>query len=140
MNKFTITKIFINWFAKFHIISRSSHPEVFLGKGVLKICCKFSEEHPCWSAITIKLFCNFIEITLRHECSPVNLLHIFKTPFLKNTSGWLLLYIMQTLFLPWREPWWELIFLFFIKKYWVANLTIFWLLIVREEHRGACGS
>ena len=23
--------------------------------------------------------------------SPVNLLHIFKTPFLKNTSGWLLL-------------------------------------------------
>ena len=38
-----------------------------------------------------KLFCNFIEIALRHGCSPVNLLHIFKTPFLKNTSGWLLL-------------------------------------------------
>ena len=34
---------------------------------------------------------NFIEITLRHACSPVNLLHIFKTPFTKNTSGWLLL-------------------------------------------------
>ena len=27
-------------------------------------------------------------------CSPVNLLHIFRTPFLKNTSGWLLLYIL----------------------------------------------
>ena len=25
-------------------------------------------------------------------CSPVNLLHIFRTPFLKNTSGRLLLY------------------------------------------------
>ena len=34
---------------------------------------------------------NFIEVTLRHACSPVNLLHIFKTPFTKNTSGWLLL-------------------------------------------------
>ena len=32
--------------------------------------------------------CNFIEITLWHGCSPVNLLHIFRTPFLKNTSGW----------------------------------------------------
>ena len=36
---------------------------------------------------------NFIEITLRHECSPVNLLHIFRTPFLKNFSGRLLLKI-----------------------------------------------
>ena len=30
-------------------------------------------------------------IILRHGCFPVNLLHIFRTPFLKNTSGWLLL-------------------------------------------------
>ena len=29
--------------------------------------------------------------SLRHGCSPVNLLHIFRTPFFKNTSGWLLL-------------------------------------------------
>ena len=34
---------------------------------------------------------NFIEITLRYGCSPVNLLHVFRTLFLKNTSGWLLL-------------------------------------------------
>ena len=26
---------------------RSSHPEVFLGKGVLKIYSKFTGEHPC---------------------------------------------------------------------------------------------
>ena len=38
-----------------------------------------------------KFASNFIEIALRHGCSPVNLLHIFKTPFLKNTSGRLLL-------------------------------------------------
>ena len=33
--------------------------------------------------------CNFIEIALRQGCSPINLLHIFRTPFLRNTSRWL---------------------------------------------------
>ena len=28
-------------------VSRSSPSEVFLGKGVLKICSKFTGEHPC---------------------------------------------------------------------------------------------
>ena len=36
--------------------------------------------------------CNFIQITLRHGCSPANLLHIFRTPFPRNTFGWLLLF------------------------------------------------
>ena len=36
-------------------------------------------------------FNKFIEITLRHGYSPVNLLHIFRTPFPKNTSERLLL-------------------------------------------------
>ena len=36
-----------------------------------------------------KLQSNFTEITLRHGCSPVNLLHIFRTLFSKNTSKWL---------------------------------------------------
>ena len=35
---------------------------------------------------------NFIEIALRHGCSPVTLLHMFRTPFLKNISVRLLLY------------------------------------------------
>ena len=30
---------------------------------------------------------NFIEITFQHGCSPVNLLHIFRTLIPKNTSG-----------------------------------------------------
>ena len=46
---------------------------------------------------SIKLLCNFIEITLRHGCSPVNLVHIFRTLLAKNTSWWLLLYV-NTLF------------------------------------------
>ena len=45
----------------------------------------------CRSVILIKLLCNFIEIALQHGCSPVNFLHIFRTPFTKNTSAWLLL-------------------------------------------------
>ena len=32
---------------------RSSHLEVFLGKGVLKICNKFTAEHHCHSVISI---------------------------------------------------------------------------------------
>ena len=39
------------------------------------------------SVISIKLQISFIEITLRHGCSPLNLLHIFRTPFTKNNSG-----------------------------------------------------
>ena len=34
---------------------------------------------------------NFIEITLRHGCSPVNFLHIFRKSFPRTTSGGLLL-------------------------------------------------
>ena len=41
--------------------------------------------------ISIKLHSNFIEITLRHSSSPVNLQRIFRTPLPKNTSGGLLL-------------------------------------------------
>ena len=77
------------------LLYRSSHLEVFLRKGVLKICTKFTGEHSCRSIISIKLLCNFIEIALQHGCSPVNLLHIFRTPFPKNTSRWLLLAIVS---------------------------------------------
>ena len=39
----------------------------------------------------VALQSNFIEIALRHGCSTVNLLYIFRTPFPRNTSGRLLL-------------------------------------------------
>ena len=74
-----------------HTLFGSSQPEVFLEKAVLKICSKFTGEHPCRSVISIKLLCNFIKITLQHGSSPVNLLHVFGIPFSKNTSGRLLL-------------------------------------------------
>ena len=66
---------------------RSSRTEVLLGKNILKICSKFTVEQPCRKVVSIKLQNSFIEITLWHGCSSVNLVHIFRTPFLKNTFG-----------------------------------------------------
>ena len=42
----------------------------------------------------IKLQSNFIEITFRHESCPINLLHIFRTPFHKNNSEGLLILLL----------------------------------------------
>ena len=42
---------------------------------------KFTHAHP-WQ-------------TPRYGCSPVNLLHIFRAPFYKNTSWWLLLHVLM---------------------------------------------
>ena len=54
-----------NWFTQLTMATlvlnglkyRSSDPEVFSEKDVLKICSTFTEEHPCRSAISIKLLC-----------------------------------------------------------------------------------
>ena len=76
-----------------------------LGKGLPKICSKFTEEYPCRSAISVKLQSNIIEIALRHGCSSLHLLHIFRTPFPKNTSGGLLM-----LFFPYQNSTMKLLF------------------------------
>ena len=60
--------------------NRSIHPDVFLGKGVLNICSKFT-------APMLKREFNKVAFALQHGCCLVNLLHIFRTPFPKNTSG-----------------------------------------------------
>ena len=72
-------------------LSTSCRPQLFFEKYVLKICSKFTGEHPFQNVISVKLPRNFIEVTLRHGFSRVNLLHIYRTTFLKNTYGWLLL-------------------------------------------------
>ena len=54
----------------------------------MKIYSKFTREHPCRST---ELQGNFIEVARQHGCSPVNLLHIFTTPFSKSMSEGLLL-------------------------------------------------
>ena len=37
-------------------------------KGVLKICCKYTGEHPCRRAISIKLLCNLQKIPENQVC------------------------------------------------------------------------
>ena len=53
-------------------------------KGVLKAYSKFTGEQQSRSANSINLQNSFIEITVLHGCSPVNLLYIFRTPFLNH--------------------------------------------------------
>ena len=43
--------------------------------------------------LKLKLQRNVIEIALWYRCSPINLLHIIRTPFYRNTSGF---YFMAT--------------------------------------------
>ena len=64
---------------------------------------KYSEDmqqvywiYPCRSAISIKLRSNFFKIAVWHGCSPVKVLHVFRTPFPKNTSGGLLLNLIPS--------------------------------------------
>ena len=86
-----IDTFFFTWMPLSERSSRS-----ILKKRFLKIFSKFTGENQCRSVISIKLLCNFIEITLRHRRSPKNYLHIFRTLFLKNTSRRLLLdYIIE---------------------------------------------
>ena len=63
-------------------------------RGVLRKRCSENMQQMYMRAPTSKcdLLRNFIEIPLRHGCSSVNLLNIFRTPFPKNTPGGLLLY------------------------------------------------
>ena len=56
----------------------SSRPEAFLGKIVLKICSKFTGEHPCRSEISIKLQNSLLSIL-------VNTLILSKLSFLVNS-------------------------------------------------------
>ena len=51
--------------------------------------------HPSRSVISVKLLCDFIEITFLYGCSPIKLLHIFRTSFPENTSGGLLLLLFR---------------------------------------------
>ena len=68
--------------------STSGELLLFAESGLLGVC--FSET---W--VFVKLLCNVIEITLRHGCSSLNVLHIFRTPLPKITYRGLLLYRMK---------------------------------------------
>ena len=118
---------------------KSSPPDLFLEKGVLKKCTAFTGEHTCRSVISIKLLWDFIEILIWDVCSPVNLLHFFRTPFLKNTSRSLLLLnvilysirsnIKQTFFQGHDNHMIKQLWIFIMMQIWKLK-NIFFLLII----------
>ena len=69
----------------------SSTPDIFSEKCFSKICSKVKREYQFQVAISIKLESNFIKVRLQHGCCAVNLLHISRGTFPKNTFGRLLL-------------------------------------------------
>ena len=78
---------------------------------------------------------NFIEIELRHGCSPINLLHIFRTPFLKNTSGWSLLKVIIDSNRFQRLKIYQTLLIFFSKSFlwWVENVIFSFPLVLTEN-------
>ena len=124
--------------------SRSSSQELFLGKVILKICSKLTREYPCRSVISIKLLLSFTEITLRHGCSPVNLLHFFRATFPKNTYEGLLLLFQIVIFhvhdsfddiQAFLLKWVALLIMFVNFKYRNLNLCFSFIDVTSMQHK-----
>ena len=74
-----------------HFNTEGALQRCFQEKVSSKYTASLNGEHPCQNVISIKLLCNFIEIAVWPEYSPVNLLYILRTLFPKNTCEGLLL-------------------------------------------------
>ena len=74
---------------------RSSCPEVFYKKGVLKNFAKFIGKHLCQSLFFNKVAglgpATLLKKRLRYRCFPLNIAKFLKTPFLTKHLRWLLL-------------------------------------------------
>ena len=77
----------MKYFLSIHLTGRSSRPEVFCKKGVLRFFPKFTGKHLCESLVFNKV----VKKRLWHRCFPVNFAKFLRTPFLQNTSERLLL-------------------------------------------------
>ena len=88
------------------MIHRSSPLEVFLKKGFWK-CTANLRRTTMLKCDLNKVALQFIEIAFWHGCSPVRLLHIFRTPFSKYTSAWLLLDRIRVVYswIDWVQCW-----------------------------------
>ena len=82
-----------------------SHRRCSVKKGVLKNFAKLTGKHLSRVSFLIKLLgapAILLKKRLWHRCFPVNFANFLRTPFLQNTSGWLLLklnYCLNCLFL-----------------------------------------
>ena len=67
---------------------RSSRPEMFCKKGVLRNFTKFTGKHLCQSLFFKSLRpATLLKKRLWHRCFPVNFVKFLRIPFWKNSSG-----------------------------------------------------
>ena len=95
---------------------RSSLPEVFCKKGVLRNFAKFTGKHLCQSLF---FNFNFINLTLLkkrlwHRCFPVNFAKFLRRPFLTEHLRWLLLERVSKILCPMWSNYVEVIRLQFL--------------------------
>ena len=81
---------------KFFVFSfKSSRPEVFCEKGVLRNFTKLTGKHLCQSFFFNKVAgprpATFLKQILWHRCFPVSFVKFIRTPFLIEHLGWLFL-------------------------------------------------
>ena len=82
-------------------VYRSSRREKFLGKGVLKICCKITGKHPWRSAISTKLQSKATLLKRTSACVfSCKFSASFRTTFPRNNSGRLPLCILIHVYSP----------------------------------------
>ena len=81
-------------FGVFLVCHRSSLPEIFCKKGVLRNCGKFPGKHLCQSIFFNKVAglrpATLLIKRLCHRRFPVSFMKFLRTPFLQNTTGRLL--------------------------------------------------
>ena len=79
----------------FYVLCRSSHPDVFCKKGVLRKFSKFTGKHLCQSLYLNKVAClrpaTLFKKRLWHRCFPVSFGNSLRTPFLTEHLRCLLL-------------------------------------------------
>ena len=123
---------------------------MFVKTAFLQICSKFTGKHPCGTVISIKLVCNFTELTLLHGCflyiCCIYAEHIFWRTLMGDCSWicnvmklvkmifkslWYFAYLnypllLKLFFYNWRN---YLIFMYEISKCWG------WILVYNYENK-----
>ena len=83
-------------------INKSSCPEMFCKKGVLRNFTKFIGKPLSQILLLTKLqvqACNFIKKRLWHRCFPMNFVKFLRTPFLTEHIRWLASFYKETVML-----------------------------------------
>ena len=89
------------WKVSSRASSRSSRPDVFCEKDVLRNFAKFTRKHLCQSLFFNKVAgmpATLLKKRLLHRCFPVNFAKFLRTPFLKEHLRWLLLIFQSIIY------------------------------------------